>query len=252
VPIDHLYRKYYYSRPGWEGGTIPFLNLCRQKIPAGASILEIGAGPSNPGSEFFAAIGPLTGVDVSTEVLGNSSLGRAEVYDGVHLPFPDRSFDAAVSNHVMEHVEHPLEHLAEIRRVLRPGGIYCCRTINLVHYMPLGTKCVPRALHIGVARHMRQSAPGEHDPWPTVYRGNTRGTVKRLCARAGFSGVEFRMIEPEPAYTGGHAALFWPMMAYERLVNSTPLLSGFALPWFLWRASEPRPLVTLACSAEIQ
>ncbi|MGA7887252.1 MAG: class I SAM-dependent methyltransferase [Acidobacteriaceae bacterium] len=229
MPIDHLYQKYYYARPGWEGGTIPFLNLCRRKIPAGASILEIGSGPPNSYSEFFAGIGPLTGVDVSNEVLGNPSLSRAEIYDGVHLPFADQSFDAAVSNDVMEHVERPLEHLQEIRRVLRPGGVYCCRTINLMHYMPLGSKCIPRSLHVKVARRMRQSASDTHDPWPVVYRGNTRRAVKRFCGEAGFSSVEFRMIEPEPAYTGGHAALFWPMMAYERLVNWTPLLEGLRI-----------------------
>lgn len=129
----------------------------------------------------------------------------------------------------MEHVEDPLPHLKEIRRVLRPRGIYFCRTINLMHYMPMGSKCVPRSLHIRVARRMRQSSAEEHDPWPTFYRANTRGAVTRFCAEAGFSGVEFRMIEPEPAYAGGRAALFWPMMLYERLVNSTPLLSGFRL-----------------------
>jgi SAM-dependent methyltransferase len=229
VAIDHLYQKYYYSRPGWQGGTLPFLNLCRDRIAPGSSILEIGSGPSNPCSEFIAGIGPVTGVDVSTEVLANSSLCRAELYDGIHLPFADASFDAAVSNHVMEHVEAPLPHLAEIRRVLRPGGIYCCRTINLMHYMPLGSKCVPRSLHISVARHMRRSSPEMHDPWPTFYRANTRGAVRRFCAQAGFSGVEFRMIEPEPAYTGGYAALFWPMMFYERLVNATPLLRGLRI-----------------------
>jgi len=227
--IEDLYRKYYYSRPGFVGGTVPFLNLCRERIPPGSSILEIGSGPPNRGSEFFATIGPLTGVDVSPEILENSSLSRAEIYDGVHLPFPDCSFDAAISNHVMEHVEQPLPHLAEIRRVLRPGGSYFCRTINLFHYMPMGSRLVPRALHVAVARHMRRTPPGMHDPWPTFYRANTRRAVRALCARTGFSALEFRMIEPEPAYTGGSTALFWSMMAYERLVNTTPALEGFRI-----------------------
>lgn len=226
MAIDHLYQKYYYSRPGWQGGTLPFLNLCRDRIAPGASILEIGAGSANPCSEFLAGIGGVTGVDVSDEVRGNTSLARAEVCDGIHLPFADGCFDAAVSNHVMEHVEHPLQHLAEIRRVLRPGGIYLCRTINLIHYMAAGSKLVPRSLQTKVARFMRRCSPEMHDPWPTFYRANTRGKVKRFCAQAGFSQVTFRMIEPEPAYTGGLAALFWPMMGYERLVNSTSLLSG--------------------------
>jgi hypothetical protein len=35
------------------------------------------------------------------------------------------------------------------------------------------------------------------------------------------------MIEPEPAYGRAHAAFFYPMMTYERIVNSTGLLETF-------------------------
>lgn len=38
------------------------------------------------------------------------------------LPFEDGSFDAIVSNMVFEHVMRPTEVLAELHRVLRPGG----------------------------------------------------------------------------------------------------------------------------------
>jgi SAM-dependent methyltransferase len=43
------------------------------------------------------------------------------------IPFPDGSFDCVVSNMVMEHVEDIDAVLAEIARVLKPGGI----TLNL-------------------------------------------------------------------------------------------------------------------------
>jgi ubiquinone/menaquinone biosynthesis C-methylase UbiE len=39
-----------------------------------------------------------------------------------NLPFPDGSFDAAVTTFVFCSVENPAAALAEIRRVLRPGG----------------------------------------------------------------------------------------------------------------------------------
>jgi ubiquinone/menaquinone biosynthesis C-methylase UbiE len=225
--IEALYEKYYFSRPGYRGGTLPFFELCHSRIPTGSTLLEIGAGPNNDASCEFAKIGPVTGVDVTDEVLGNTSLQHASVFDGVHLPFPDRSFDAVVSNWVMEHVMEPLPHLKEVQRVLRPGGVYCFRTINLFHYMPLGSKMIPRGLHVTTSRSLRRMNEDQHDPYPTYYRANTRGKLRRLFREAGFAGIDFHMIESEPSYTAGHAALFYPMMAYERLVNATNLLEGF-------------------------
>lgn len=39
------------------------------------------------------------------------------------LPQPDGYFDAVLANHVLEHVERDDRALAEVRRVLRPGGL---------------------------------------------------------------------------------------------------------------------------------
>jgi SAM-dependent methyltransferase len=55
-------------------------------------------------------------------------------HDGVQrvnlerMPFPNRSFDLVVCNHVLEHVSDADAALAEIRRVLKPGGRAICQT----------------------------------------------------------------------------------------------------------------------------
>ncbi|MBA4416986.1 MAG: methylase [Syntrophus sp. (in: bacteria)] len=43
-------------------------------------------------------------------------------YDGHRFPFEDNEFDSVVVNAVLEHVFNPKEFLAEINRVLKPGG----------------------------------------------------------------------------------------------------------------------------------
>src|SRR6187549_2014898 len=122
---QHEYiEKYYSSLPGWTDGTTDFHELCRSFIPAGADILEIGSGPPNPTSEFLASIGRVQGVDVDPDISLNTALESAHVLTGEAYPFADNTFDACVSNYVVEHVDDPASHLSEIMRVLRPGGVY--------------------------------------------------------------------------------------------------------------------------------
>jgi SAM-dependent methyltransferase len=69
----------------------------------------------------------IVGLDVSEKVLTDARRRfGAEVdfrlYDGRHLPFEDKHFDAVVSCQVLEHVSEPNEYLAEIARVLVPDG----------------------------------------------------------------------------------------------------------------------------------
>ncbi len=144
---------------------------------------------------------------------------------GHAFPFEAESYDACVSNYVLEHVAHPAQHFAEVSRVLKPGGVYCFRTPNIWHYIVLASRCVPHAVHDALANRMRALVDA-HDPYPTFYRANTRRTIEQLARSAGLATVALPTVEAEPWYGRSHALLFYPMMAYERLVNSSALLAG--------------------------
>ncbi len=47
---------------------------------------------------------------------------RVARVDLLDMPFEDQSFDVVIANHVLEHVADDRRAVAEIRRVLRPGG----------------------------------------------------------------------------------------------------------------------------------
>ncbi|WP_274436524.1 class I SAM-dependent methyltransferase [Alicyclobacillus sp. ALC3] len=91
-------------------------------------LLEIGAGPGHD-SLFFQENGlDVTSVDLSPNMvdLCKTKGLRAEVMDFSHLSFPDDSFDAVWALNCLLHVrkaELP-EVLTELRRVLRPGGLF--------------------------------------------------------------------------------------------------------------------------------
>ncbi len=44
------------------------------------------------------------------------------------IPFPDATFDFVIGNHILEHVGNVEAALAQVRRVLKPGGRFICQT----------------------------------------------------------------------------------------------------------------------------
>ena len=216
----------YYPKPRFEGGTVPFFRLCQENIAPHSKILEIGAGPTNECTKTLSEIGDVTGLDIDPDVKNNTFLSQAVVYDGQKMPFEDATFDACVSNWVLEHVEHPVEHFREVKRVLCPGGVYCLRTPNLFHYVSIGAKLLPHSVHLLIANRLRRLDDDAHDPYRTWFRSNSRRKLRELCRMAGLSEPAITMLEPEPSYGRANAILFYLFMAYERLVNYSNLFEG--------------------------
>lgn len=227
MKVDRLFQKHYFSQPWFVDGTTQFHNMCQRQIARGSRILEIGAGPNNPTTSYLASLGPVVGIDVSDEIRQNHALTETHVYAGGRLPFADGSFDACVTNYVLEHLRDPREHFQEIARVVRGGGVYCFRTPNLYHYVTLISKSLPHGAHQWLANPLRGLPKGAHEPYPTFYRANTLGAIRRFALQAGMRLVEYHLIEKEPSYGRLHSALFFPMMAYERLVNRWESLRWF-------------------------
>lgn len=96
-------------------------------VRRGASVLDIGCGAGVLALLKSKGV-TLAGVDLSPEC---AEAARRNGYDETHaaqltaLPFPDASFDYVVSLDVMGHIEFDDKDsvLAEIKRVLRPGGV---------------------------------------------------------------------------------------------------------------------------------
>jgi SAM-dependent methyltransferase len=89
-------------------------------LAAGARVLDAGAGEGAYASAF--ARQRYTGVDLA---VGDTSwdYSRIDVLaDLAALPFPDGTFDFQLNIVTLEHVPEPARVLAELRRVLKPGG----------------------------------------------------------------------------------------------------------------------------------
>jgi len=98
-------------------------------LPSGGEILEIGGGAGTQALLLEQRGFKLASVDLDSSRYREHRVFPVVDYDGTHLPFPDRSFDAVFSSNVLEHVVDPAPLYVEFRRVLRPGG-------RCVHVMP--------------------------------------------------------------------------------------------------------------------
>lgn len=93
----------------------------------GARVLEVGTGSGIIANHFSKCVGPegkVIAVDVTDQLQVRDGFRFVQVNDTA-LPFEDKSFDAIISNHVMEHVgdrKSQLNHLGEIHRVLKEDG----------------------------------------------------------------------------------------------------------------------------------
>ncbi|MBG0855556.1 class I SAM-dependent methyltransferase [Streptomyces spinoverrucosus] len=88
-------------------------------------------------------------------------------FDGVRLPFRSDTVPLIYSHQVFEHVSHPRELLAEIGRVLRPGGLFIGSTsqfepyhsFSLWNYTPYGFRVLVEEAGLAL-REIRPSLDG--------------------------------------------------------------------------------------------
>ena len=95
-------------------------------------VLEVGCGPGGFAHRITAALpaADLVAIDQSARFVEMTAARgiTAHVADLQSLPFPDDSFDVVTAMWMLYHVSDLHRGLAEVRRVLRPGGTFIAVT----------------------------------------------------------------------------------------------------------------------------
>ena len=89
-------------------------------------ILDVGCGCGDLGRHRPDRGIELHGVDCDTMALRQAErfeIVRRVDLESESLPYPDASFDAVLAKDVLEHLHDPSALVAEIHRVLKPGGL---------------------------------------------------------------------------------------------------------------------------------
>lgn len=144
------------------------------------TVIDIGFGQGRTAALLVGQGHRVLGVDASPTMVKQATArnraacrdGRATLRrgDGIAIPFPDDSADAAISVHTIYFMPDPAATFADIARVLRPGGtlVVACRTSDT-------------------------PTPAWMDP--DIYRVPTADHVKATLVSAGFVQVEHHTAE---------------------------------------------------------
>jgi ubiquinone/menaquinone biosynthesis C-methylase UbiE len=183
-----------------------------QRLPEralGLRALDVGCGTGHHLKDLIARGYDAVGVDASAEMLEEARrtnpTAQLRQADVEVLPFPNESFDLALCIEVLRYLPDPQRCIAEIARVLRPGGT--CLATAAPLFSANGYPIVNRVVLIapvGDFTRLRQYF-------------TTPSRLRRRFERGGFSGVDVHGV-----YTG-------PVNWIERLAPRR--LSAFLRRW---------------------
>ena len=147
-------------------------------VGRGKRVLDLGC-RSGALTQHFLGGNSVVGLDIDAAALEKAAtLGIQPVQANVEepLPFEDGSFDAVVAGELFEHLQFPDALVAEIGRVLRPGGVLA--------------GSVPNAFRVQSRLRFLRGEPPEDDP--THLRMFSPAALRQLLS--GFERVELSFV----------------------------------------------------------
>jgi SAM-dependent methyltransferase len=169
------------------------------RVKSGDSVLDVGGGSGEPTLTVARVVGPLGSVtytdpaagmvDAARSAAQSKSLGNIQFHQcpGETLPFPDNSFDAAVSRLSSMFFSEPLTAVTEILRVLKPGKrvaflVWAPREVN--PFFSIVTEILDRYV------------PSEPDPEdaPAAFRFARPGKLAQILREVGGEDVSDRLM----------------------------------------------------------
>ncbi len=214
---NELRQQYRQRRPGWRPATEQYADLVRRQLAGWEAprLLDLGCGRGGLVEQLGLPLTQVVGVDPDMASLQEHRLAlpRAAGFSDA-LPFVADSFDLLFSSWLLEHLARPSRTLAEIHRVLRPGGKFVFITPNGRHPLALLNRGLGRFARLQGRMVARFYGRAADDAFPTHYQANTAADLQRLCTQTGLHLTTLLTI-PDPTYLAFTPALFRLSCALE-------------------------------------
>ena len=180
----------------------------------GKRVLDFGCGWGGESAWLAERAEHVVGCDINDEALEHAlTFKQQKAIDNLDfvrcgdktIPLESESIDAVFSTNVFEHVMHPAAMLAEIHRVLKPGGSFVS-SFGPLFYSPLGyhlswASQVPYAhllFGLGPVIEVRNTRRDPIRPKTWEQTGLNRITFARFKQAAQDSGLEVERLERIP------------------------------------------------------
>jgi len=200
-------------------GAMNFFGFVNALLQPEMTVVDFGAGrgglleyPEAPYrtrlSTIRGKVKKVVGVDIDPVVKTNPLIDEAIVLAQPDvIPLEDSSADLVISISTFEHIAQPEIVERELFRILKPGGWLCAATPNKYGYIAIGARAVPNMLHKRVLRRMQPQRPSI-DVFPTVYKLNTRASIRRYFKPSDWDVIMFPWSN-EPCYMEDNPIAVW-------------------------------------------
>ncbi|GAC1626348.1 MAG: class I SAM-dependent methyltransferase [Chloroflexota bacterium] len=199
---------------GWEAKADPYHAFFRDitsrvidplldaaHVCAGSRVLDVGTGPGYVAAAAARRGARVVGIDVAEQMVTLAGSLFPDITferaDAEHLPFPDGSFDAVVSNFMLPHLPSPENAVCAVGRVVASDGRIALSTWDSPEESALLGAFVRALGKVGA------SPPQTLPSGPDVFRYADDDAFTLLLSSAGFKDVRIERV----AFTHGFASI---------------------------------------------
>lgn len=168
----------------------PLLDAAR--VGSGTRTLDVATGPGYVAARAAVREASIVGVDIAEHMVAlAASLHPAIQFrqaDAESLPFAHGSFDAVVANFLLPHLGRPEQAVAELARVLAPGG----RLALTAWDAPGQTRLI--GVLLDAVELAGAKSPPALPPGPPFFRFSAEDEFAALLHQAGLEGIEIQSV----------------------------------------------------------
>jgi ubiquinone/menaquinone biosynthesis C-methylase UbiE len=204
---QNAYRERYRAlHPDWQPATQVYESLIRERLAPQLRLLDLGCGRGGVIEQLGEALDRPVGIDPDLASLREFRLPDVPLAQALadHIPLQDECVDVMVCSWVFEHLDDPPRVLAEVRRVLKPGGCLIFLTPNARSLVVNLNRSLKPWQHLLVRRLYGRA---EADTFPVRYRANSPARLAALANQAGLQLDVLRQVE-DPTYLAFNPILF--------------------------------------------